>query len=231
MPMPRSPHRCDEKTRADPPAGSRRTVAPRRMNGQTRASIRTFRAICSMHTQTLITPLICIHPLSGEKGLDREAHISTKDASPCPGARLSRAHEDDRRPKGPVGASCEEAQAHHRRLISGHVVRAARLRRSGDIEKLRAEGRSLRRPAFSARLRPNDLAETRLAVVAPRTVGRAVKRNRARRRVREAFQIAVKSRRSPVGLDVLVTARPEAVHAEFIALRDDAASVLSEVTP
>jgi ribonuclease P protein component len=111
------------------------------------------------------------------------------------------------------------------------VVRAARLRRSGDIEKLRAEGRSLRRAAFSARLRRNDLADTRLAVIAPRTVGRAVTRNRARRRVREAFQIALTERASQVGLDILVTARPEAVHSEFIALRDDAASVLSEGTP
>ena len=110
-------------------------------------------------------------------------------------------------------------------------MRAARLRRSGDIQKLRAEGRSLRRTAFSARLRPNDLAETRLAVIAPRTVGRAVTRNRARRRVREAFQIAMSHRRSQAGMDILVTARPEALHTEFTALRDDAASVLSEGTP
>ena len=32
-------------------------------------------------------------------------------------------------------------------------MRAARLRRSGDIKTLRAEGRSLRRASFSARLR------------------------------------------------------------------------------
>jgi ribonuclease P protein component len=109
-------------------------------------------------------------------------------------------------------------------------MRAARLRRSSDIEKLRAEGRSIRRPAFLARVRRTDLSETRLAVVAPRTLGRAVNRNRARRRVREAFQIALTRRTSEDALDILVSARPEALHTEFIALRDDAASVLSETT-
>jgi ribonuclease P protein component len=107
-------------------------------------------------------------------------------------------------------------------------MRAARLRRSGDIKTLRAEGRSIRRAGFSARLRRTGLPETRLAVVAPRTVGPAVTRNRARRRVREAFRAALEARTSQVALDILVTARPEALHTEFMALRDDASSVLSE---
>jgi ribonuclease P protein component len=112
-------------------------------------------------------------------------------------------------------------------------MRAARLRRSGDIRTLRAEGRSLHRASFSARVRRTDLSATRLAVIAPGNVGRAVARNRARRRVREAFRIALLARSSDVGnvgMDIMVTARPEALHTEFIALRDDAASVLSETT-
>ena len=79
-----------------------------------------------------------------------------------------------------------------------------------------------------ARVRRTDRSETRLAVTAPRTLGRAVARNRARRRVREAFRIALRDGGSLVALDVLVTARPEALHTEFTALRDDAAKVLSE---
>jgi ribonuclease P protein component len=111
-------------------------------------------------------------------------------------------------------------------------MRAARLRRSGDIKTLRAEGRSLRRASFAARVRRTDLSATRLAVIAPGNVGGAVARNRARRRVREAFRIALQGSSSVghVGVDILVTARPEALHTEFIALRDDAASVLSETT-
>jgi len=112
-------------------------------------------------------------------------------------------------------------------------MRAARLRRSGDIKTLRAEGRSLRRASFSARLRRTDLSVTRLAVIAPGNGGGAVALNRARRRVREAFRIALRGRSSNAGnagVDILVTARPEALHTEFTALRDDAASVLSETT-
>jgi ribonuclease P protein component len=172
--------------------------------------------------------LIRIYPLSGEKGLDREAHVPTENTSSRARAWISRAHEDHGRSQGAVKAPGAWPQAHHRRLIQRHVVRAARLRRSGDIKTLRAEGRSLRRVAFSARLRRTELPEARLAVIAPGTVGGAVTRNRARRRVREAFRVALLARRSNAGLDILVTARPEALHTEFPALRDDAANVLSE---
>ena len=109
-------------------------------------------------------------------------------------------------------------------------MRAARLRRSSDIATLRAEGRSLRRAAFTVRVRRTDRSEARLAVVAPRAVGGAVARNRARRRVREAFRVALTQRGLDAGVDILVTARPEALHTEFTAIRDDAANVLSEAT-
>jgi ribonuclease P protein component len=119
-------------------------------------------------------------------------------------------------------------------------MRAARLRRSRDIAALRLEGRSLRRAAFSARVRRSERPETRLAVVAPRTLGRAVARNRARRRVREAFRRAIADAapiaapnatgRTVSGLDLLVTARAEAGTAAFESLRADATAVLREAT-
>jgi ribonuclease P protein component len=108
------------------------------------------------------------------------------------------------------------------------VVRAARLRRSGDIEKLRNAGRSDRRASFSARIRATDGSEARLAVSAPRSVGTAVVRNRARRRVREAFRQAAAADSGPGGADVLVTVRREAAEGDFAALVADAASVLKE---
>jgi len=177
--------------------------------------------------------LIRTHPLPGEKGLDREAHISTEDPSSRTGARFPRAHEDDRRPQSAVEASRAWAQAHHRRLIQEHVMRAARLRRSGDIQALRTEGRSLRRAAFLARVRRTDRREARLAVTAPRTVGHAVERNRARRRVREAFRRAIDDLTVMTGLDgldLLVTARAGGATEEFGALVAEASAVLREAT-
>jgi ribonuclease P protein component len=108
------------------------------------------------------------------------------------------------------------------------MARAARLRRSSDIAAVRAEGRSQRRASFSARVRANDLSEVRLAVTAPRTVGRSVERNRARRRVREAFRRAIAPLEVAPGVDVLVTVRSEAIGAEFRGLEADAQSVLRE---
>ena len=106
--------------------------------------------------------------------------------------------------------------------------RAARLRRSSDIALLRSEGRSLRHDAFNARVRRTDGADIRLAVVASVRVGNAVVRNRARRRVREAFRIATTYSRATGGLDLLVNVRPAALTREFLALRDDAAALLVE---
>jgi ribonuclease P protein component len=105
------------------------------------------------------------------------------------------------------------------------MTRAARLRRSDDIAAVRAEGRAIRRDSFTARIRRTDLAETRLAVTAPRTVGRSVKRNRARRRVREAFRHAAAGAR-PV--DVLVTVRAAASATDFGTLERDARAALAE---
>ena len=107
------------------------------------------------------------------------------------------------------------------------MIRAARLRRSRDIAAVQKTGRALRRSAFVARVRPSDLRSIRVAVTASRSIGTAVMRNRARRRVREAFrrELATASR---TGIDVLVAVRPEAVAAPFAALRAEVAGVLRE---
>lgn len=107
-------------------------------------------------------------------------------------------------------------------------MRAARLRRSSDIALVRAEGRAYRRDAFVARARHTAGADARFAVTAPVSVGSAVLRNRARRRVREAFRLAAAAVTDTAGLDLLVTVRREALGAPFAALRSDAASVLAE---
>lgn len=107
-------------------------------------------------------------------------------------------------------------------------MRAARLRRSSDISLLRAEGRSFRRPAFVARVRRTPEAGPRLAVTAPRGVGRSVARNRARRRVREAFRLAFADLAGYPPVDLLVTARAEAGDAQFATLRSDAVALLRE---
>ena len=110
-------------------------------------------------------------------------------------------------------------------------MNAARLRRSTDIAAVRKTGRGVRDAAFIARLRPNDLSITRIAVSAPRTVGISTIRNRARRRVREAFRLAWAGAEPPAAQDIVVTVRREAITADFAALRAAAATALGTRPP
>lgn len=66
----------------------------------------------------------------------------------------------------------------------------------------------------------------RISVSAPRTVGISTIRNRARRRVREAFRQACAPLRATDAQDVVVTVRREAMSADFAALRSAAATAL-----
>ena len=87
-------------------------------------------------------------------------------------------------------------------------------------------GRGVRDAAFVAKLRPNDLNVVRLAVSAPRTVGISTIRNRARRRVREAFRQACAAADGTGGQDVVVIVRRDALTADFPALRAAASAAL-----
>ena len=108
------------------------------------------------------------------------------------------------------------------------MARAARLRHSGDIALVRAEGRSLRKAAFNVRIRHTTEPESRFAVVASRGLGTAVVRNRAKRRVRAAFRRALASSGAGPSIDLLITARPEALSADFPAMQADALALLRE---
>ena len=92
------------------------------------------------------------------------------------------------------------------------VIRAARLRRGEDIARVRADGVARNDKLFSLRALPNDQPTVRVAVAASRAVGGAVKRNRARRRVREALRVALGARH-PLGngADLLLMVRPAAL--------------------
>lgn len=68
-------------------------------------------------------------------------------------------------------------------------------------------------------------AETRAAVVGGRDVGNAVRRNRAKRRLRAALAIVG----LPGGLDLVVRAKPGAVDADFSALRNELTRLVSRV--
>ena len=101
-------------------------------------------------------------------------------------------------------------------------MHAARLRRGEDIARVRAEGIARNDKLFSLRALKNDESAVRVAVSASRGVGGAVKRNRARRRIREAVRIALHQRGPAVstGMDLVWLARPASLVASAGDLRN-----------
>jgi ribonuclease P protein component len=99
-------------------------------------------------------------------------------------------------------------------------MHAARLRRGEDIARVRADGVASNDRLFSLRALPTTEPTVRVAVTASRAVGGAVRRNRARRRVREAVRVALAPRPIPqVGADVVLTVRRPALDAGSAELR------------
>jgi ribonuclease P protein component len=101
--------------------------------------------------------------------------------------------------------------------------REERLRRTGDFDRVFAEGRRRRGSLMSLRWAPNELGHTRLGVALSRRWKGAVRRNRAKRVVREAFRTHKGD--LPRGIDLVVLPHldwgdpaPEAVAAELVRL-------------
>ncbi|MDE2482274.1 MAG: ribonuclease P protein component [bacterium] len=95
----------------------------------------------------------------------------------------------------------------------------ASLRRSADFARLRQRGRRVASPfltVFRTDSAPRDRAAV-AGITVGKPVGKAVVRNRVRRRVAAILQEALAGRR----LRVLVVARPAAAEASFAQLRSE----------
>lgn len=86
--------------------------------------------------------------------------------------------------------------------------RRHRLSRSRDFRAVYKEGLRARRGPLLVFARPNDLPHARLGLSVPRRVGKAVSRNRIKRRLREAFRLLMPE--APSGYDLVIVVRPHA---------------------
>ena len=110
-------------------------------------------------------------------------------------------------------------------MASNGFSTACRLRRRSEFQRVfdigqRGQGRFL-----TLIVAPNDTATSRLGIVASRKLGDAVRRNRAKRLVREVF------RQSPpvadrLGVDIVVIPRRELFDAAYSSLETDFRTVL-----
>jgi ribonuclease P protein component len=103
----------------------------------------------------------------------------------------------------------------------------AHIRQRHEFKAAAAKGRRFRTSAFTAQTLAHGQPETglRLGLTASRHTGTATERNRIRRRLRAAAQLAGASR-AQAPLDLVLVARREALSAPFATLADDIAKAI-----
>ncbi len=143
--------------------------------------------------------------------------------------RINRRHTGARRPTdfsgacGPpaVGTSCggagQKAAGVWPRSATPAFVVLQRLGSSETFRLVYRQGRRLAKDALILYVRPNGLGLSRVGVSVARGAGTAVRRNRLRRRVREALRH--EEARVAGGFDLVLVPRPPAAGAPFAALR------------
>jgi len=91
--------------------------------------------------------------------------------------------------------------------------RRYRLRSRERFQEVRRQGESRKDRLVVLVYLPNDLPYSRFGFTASRRVGNAVRRNRARRLLRESIRLRLPAIKP--GWDVILIARPPIVHASF----------------
>jgi ribonuclease P protein component len=86
-----------------------------------------------------------------------------------------------------------------------------RLTRSEDFKRVRLTGKSYPHPLIVLIAQPNESPHVRVGVTAGKTTGTAVRRNRAKRLLREAMRPLLSSTAS--GWDLILIAKPALVSA------------------
>jgi ribonuclease P protein component len=109
-------------------------------------------------------------------------------------------------------------------MLEVRVQRTFRLTRSQDFKRVRQSGKSYAHPLIVLIAQANDEMKVRVGVAAGRTVGTAVKRNRAKRLMREAMRPLIPSLAS--GWDLILIARPPLASSTLTDTRQALINVL-----
>lgn len=100
-----------------------------------------------------------------------------------------------------------------------------RLRTSADFERLRQEGQRWLHPLLILSTLPNGLPISRFGFIVGRRLGKAVQRNRIKRRMREAVRLRMQKGEIATGWDLVFVARYPIQHATFSQI-DEAVGTL-----
>ena len=153
-----------------------------------------------------------------------EAYVSTQSAPTGEDARLPRAHEDEGWTEGSEAASREGPETAD--CLTGELSRRQRLTTSADFQALFRKGKRIDRPALIVLWRETD-EPTRVGFAVSRQLRNAVQRNRARRRLREAFRATRTA--APARAALVIIGRPAALTAPFETLRGQMRQALAAI--
>ncbi len=98
------------------------------------------------------------------------------------------------------------------------MQRKFRLTRSEDFKRVRRSGRSYAHPILVLIVQAGEHGTLRVGMAASRTIGTAVKRNRAKRLLREAMRTLLPM--VPSGWDVVLVARPPLLSCNVFEVRE-----------
>src|SRR5436853_3195436 len=153
-----------------------------------------------------------------------EADVSAECAPTEEDSRLPRADENQRRTEGAQASAREGAETANR--LTGRFPRRERLTTSAEFQALFQRGKRIDRPSMIVLWRAT--AEPRRAGFAvSRQVRGAVQRNRARRRLREAYRAMRDA--APTHTALVIIGRPAALRQPFTALVDELHDALTTI--
>jgi ribonuclease P protein component len=182
------------------------------------------------------------------KVFNAKTNISTENPAPSSCPRISQTHEIARRSfcypgtsrSRPASIVCTHEQTRQEDQLEGVIAertlkfvwaipegrmnRKHRLTSSTDFKRVRRTGKSYAHPFLILIVARNDLGISRFGFTAGRSLGGAVQRNRAKRRMRAALQLHYAS--LAPGWDTVLIARPAILKASWVQLIRSLAQLL-----
>ena len=104
--------------------------------------------------------------------------------------------------------------------MSRQFGKSRRLRRRGEFQRVFDTGQRMRGQFFTLLMAPSAARGLRLGIVASRKLGDSVRRNRAKRLIREIFRHNL-DLPAAGGLDIVVIPRTELFDATYASLESD----------
>jgi ribonuclease P protein component len=172
---------------------------------------------------------------------DHEAYVSAKSASASQDSRLPRADEHEKGTPGAEAPPRQGTKASHGVFVltSPRVTtspraqrfdKGRRLRQRGEFQKVFDKGIRTRGRFLTILVAPAQTNRSRLGIVASKKVGDAVRRNKAKRLIRELFRRNQNSL-PEIRVDMVVIPRAEVFTAAFTTLEEDYRSVVARCLP